>query len=76
MGSESETAINSRGAIIVVLGSDDEGEESSMVWELPFQKEVGRLLVGIGVEWVKEFVADWYTLDAVIVDKKLALEIE
>ncbi|XP_057454535.1 RAP domain-containing protein, chloroplastic [Lotus japonicus] len=41
-----------------------------------FQKEVGRLLVSTGLEWVKEYVVDGYTLDAVIVDKKLALEID
>lgn len=41
-----------------------------------FQKEVGRLLVSTGLEWVKEYVVDVYTLDAVIVDKKLALEID
>ena len=32
-----------------------------------FQKEVGHLLVSTGLEWVKEFVVDGYTLDAVIV---------
>lgn len=41
-----------------------------------FQKEVGHLLVSTGLEWVKEYVVDGYTLDAVIVDKKLALEID
>ncbi|XP_054779383.1 RAP domain-containing protein, chloroplastic [Prosopis cineraria] len=41
-----------------------------------FQKEVGRLLVSTGLEWVKEYVVDVYTLDAVLVDKKLALEID
>ncbi|KAG5070847.1 hypothetical protein AAZX31_03G014300 [Glycine max] len=41
-----------------------------------FQKEVGRLLLSTGLEWVKEYVVDGYTLDAVIVDKKLALEID
>ncbi|KAK7349553.1 hypothetical protein VNO77_07004 [Canavalia gladiata] len=41
-----------------------------------FQKEVGRLLVSTGLEWVKEYVVDGYTLDAVLVDKKLALEID
>ncbi|KAK7373556.1 hypothetical protein VNO80_06971 [Phaseolus coccineus] len=29
-----------------------------------------------GLEWVKEYVVDGYTLDAVLVDKKLALEID
>ncbi|XP_027365216.1 RAP domain-containing protein, chloroplastic [Abrus precatorius] len=41
-----------------------------------FQKEVGRLLISTGLEWVKEYVVDGYTLDAVLVDKKLALEID
>ncbi|XP_028754056.1 RAP domain-containing protein, chloroplastic [Neltuma alba] len=41
-----------------------------------FQKEVGRLLVSTGLEWVKEYVVDAYTLDAVVIDKKLALEID
>lgn len=41
-----------------------------------FQKEVGRLLVSTGLEWVKEYVVNGYTLDAVLVDKKLALEID
>ncbi|KAK4254192.1 hypothetical protein QN277_009606 [Acacia crassicarpa] len=41
-----------------------------------FQKEVGRLLVSTGLEWVKEYVVDAYTLDAALVDKKLALEID
>ncbi|KMZ63559.1 hypothetical protein ZOSMA_3G00370 [Zostera marina] len=41
-----------------------------------FQKEVGRLLVSTGFEWVREFMFDGYTLDAVIVDSKLAFEID
>lgn len=41
-----------------------------------FQKEVGHLLVSTGLEWVKEYVVDGYALDAVIVKKKLALEID
>ncbi|GAU31122.1 hypothetical protein TSUD_212280 [Trifolium subterraneum] len=41
-----------------------------------FQKEVGHLLVSTGLKWVKEYVVDGYTLDAVVVDKKLALEID
>jgi hypothetical protein len=41
-----------------------------------FQKEVGHLLVSTGLNWVKEYVIDGYTLDAVVVDKKLALEID
>ncbi|XP_004510852.2 RAP domain-containing protein, chloroplastic isoform X1 [Cicer arietinum] len=41
-----------------------------------FQKEVGRLLVSIGHKWIKEYDVDGYTLDAVLVGKKLALEID
>ncbi|KAF2298041.1 hypothetical protein GH714_007714 [Hevea brasiliensis] len=41
-----------------------------------FQKEVGRLLVSTGLDWVREFVVDGYTLDAVVIDKKIALEID
>ncbi|XP_065860859.1 RAP domain-containing protein, chloroplastic [Euphorbia lathyris] len=41
-----------------------------------FQKEVGRLLISTGLDWVKEYVVDGYTLDAVVVDKKIALEID
>ncbi|PKA66728.1 hypothetical protein AXF42_Ash003383 [Apostasia shenzhenica] len=41
-----------------------------------FQKEVARLLTSTGLEWVKEYVVDGYTLDAVLVDKKLAFEID
>ncbi|KAJ7962328.1 hypothetical protein O6P43_017572 [Quillaja saponaria] len=41
-----------------------------------FQKEVGRLLISTGLEWVKEHVVDGYTLDAVLLDKKVALEID
>ncbi|KAL5061970.1 hypothetical protein RYX36_023707 [Vicia faba] len=41
-----------------------------------FQKEVGHLLVSTGLGWVKEYAVDCYTLDSVIVDKKLALEID
>ncbi|GAU29215.1 hypothetical protein TSUD_362050 [Trifolium subterraneum] len=41
-----------------------------------FQKEVVRLLVSTGLEWVEEYVVDGYTLDVVIVDKKIALEID
>ncbi|CAK9329495.1 unnamed protein product [Citrullus colocynthis] len=41
-----------------------------------FQKEVARLLVSTGHEWIREYVFDAYTLDAVIVDKKVALEID
>nr|AKM76694.1 AT2G31890-like protein [Erodium chrysanthum] len=41
-----------------------------------FQKEVGRLLVTTGLDWVKEYKVDGYTVDAVVVDKKIALEID
>ncbi|KDP29540.1 hypothetical protein JCGZ_19253 [Jatropha curcas] len=41
-----------------------------------FQKEVARLLVSTGLDWVREYVVDGYTLDAVVVDKKIALEID
>lgn len=41
-----------------------------------FQKEVARLLVTTGFNWVKEYPVDGYTLDAVLVDQKVALEID
>ncbi|KAL4631767.1 hypothetical protein ACB092_04G002300 [Castanea dentata] len=41
-----------------------------------FQKQVARLLVSTGLDWVLEYVVDGYTLDAVLVDKKVALEID
>lgn len=41
-----------------------------------FQKEVARLLVSTGLEWVREYVVDGYTLDAVLIDRKLAFEID
>nr|POE46352.1 rap domain-containing protein, chloroplastic [Quercus suber] len=41
-----------------------------------FQKEVARLLISTGLDWVLEYVVDGYTLDAVLVDKKVALEID
>ncbi|XAR64527.1 hypothetical protein NMG60_11008252 [Bertholletia excelsa] len=41
-----------------------------------FQKEVARLLVSTGLDWVKEYAVDGYTLDAVLVDRKVALEID
>ncbi|KAH9605780.1 hypothetical protein KSS87_004658 [Heliosperma pusillum] len=41
-----------------------------------FQKEVARLLYGTGLEWVKEYDLDAYSLDAALVNKKLALEID
>ncbi|KAJ8755326.1 hypothetical protein K2173_019124 [Erythroxylum novogranatense] len=41
-----------------------------------FQKEVARLLFSTGLDWIKEYIVDGYTLDAVVVDKKIALEID
>ncbi|CAK7325018.1 unnamed protein product [Dovyalis caffra] len=41
-----------------------------------FQKEVARLLVSTGLDWVREYVVNGYTVDAVVVDKKIALEID
>ncbi|KAL4565668.1 hypothetical protein LXL04_029771 [Taraxacum kok-saghyz] len=41
-----------------------------------FQKEVARLLVSTGVDWIREYVVDGYTLDAVLIDLKVALEID
>ncbi|KAJ6289604.1 hypothetical protein OIU78_025517 [Salix suchowensis] len=41
-----------------------------------FQKEVARLLISTGLDWVREYVVDGYTVDAVVVDKKIALEID
>ncbi|MFS8025196.1 putative RAP domain-containing protein [Helianthus anomalus] len=41
-----------------------------------FQKEVGRLLVGTGLDWRREYVVDGYTLDAALVHQKVALEID
>ncbi|XP_077227427.1 RAP [Tasmannia lanceolata] len=41
-----------------------------------FQKEVARLLISTGLEWIREYVVEGYTLDAVLVDRKLALEID
>ncbi|RWR87107.1 RAP domain-containing protein, chloroplastic [Cinnamomum micranthum f. kanehirae] len=41
-----------------------------------FQKEVARLLVSTGLEWVREYAVDGYTVDAVLIDRKLALEID
>ncbi|XP_019161784.1 PREDICTED: uncharacterized protein LOC109158313 [Ipomoea nil] len=41
-----------------------------------FQDEVARLLVSTGLDWVREYDIDGYTLDAVVVDKKIALEID
>uniref|UniRef100_A0A803KTY8 RAP domain-containing protein n=1 Tax=Chenopodium quinoa TaxID=63459 RepID=A0A803KTY8_CHEQI len=41
-----------------------------------FQKEVARLLFSTGLEWVREYELDVYTLDAALIDKKVALEID
>ncbi|KAJ8527597.1 hypothetical protein K7X08_015048 [Anisodus acutangulus] len=41
-----------------------------------FQKEVARLLVSTGLDWVKEYAMDGYTLDAAVIDKRVALEID
>ncbi|KAJ8551472.1 hypothetical protein K7X08_021487 [Anisodus acutangulus] len=41
-----------------------------------FQKEVARLLVSTGLDWVKEYAVDGYTLDAAVIDKRFALEID
>ncbi|PIN09361.1 hypothetical protein CDL12_18039 [Handroanthus impetiginosus] len=41
-----------------------------------FQKEVARLLISTGLDWVKEYNVEGYTLDAVLVDQKVALEID
>ncbi|KNA25438.1 hypothetical protein SOVF_006740 [Spinacia oleracea] len=41
-----------------------------------FQKEVARLLYGTGLDWVKEYDLDAYTLDAALIDKRVALEID
>lgn len=41
-----------------------------------FQKEVYRLLVSTGLDWVKEYTVEGYTLDAVLVDQRVALEID
>ncbi|XP_048561889.1 RAP domain-containing protein, chloroplastic-like [Triticum urartu] len=41
-----------------------------------FQKDVGRLLYSTGHEWVREYTVDGYTVDAVLVDEKLAFEID
>ncbi|KAL6890550.1 hypothetical protein ACP4OV_008805 [Aristida adscensionis] len=41
-----------------------------------FQKEVGRLLYSTGHEWVREYAVDGYTVDAVLIDEKLAFEID
>ncbi|KAK9289263.1 hypothetical protein L1049_017739 [Liquidambar formosana] len=41
-----------------------------------FQKEVARLLVSTGLNWVREYAVDGYTLDAALVDQKVAMEID
>ncbi|KAJ0972944.1 hypothetical protein J5N97_020903 [Dioscorea zingiberensis] len=41
-----------------------------------FQREVARLLVSTGLEWIREYKVDGYTLDSVIIDRKLAFEID
>ncbi|XP_068647497.1 RAP domain-containing protein, chloroplastic-like [Aristolochia californica] len=41
-----------------------------------FQKEVARLLVSMGQEWVREYLVDGYALDAALIDRKIALEID
>ncbi|KAJ4798374.1 hypothetical protein LUZ62_049620 [Rhynchospora pubera] len=41
-----------------------------------FQKEVGRLLVATGLNWMREYSVDGYTVDAVLVDEKVAFEID
>ncbi|KAI3975309.1 hypothetical protein MKX01_033549 [Papaver californicum] len=38
--------------------------------------QVARLIVSMGLEWVREHSVDGYSLDAALVDKKLALEID
>ncbi|XP_050235568.1 RAP domain-containing protein, chloroplastic [Mercurialis annua] len=41
-----------------------------------FQKEVARLLISTGLDWVREHSIDGYTVDAAVIDKKIALEID
>ncbi|KAK6245173.1 hypothetical protein QUC31_011582 [Theobroma cacao] len=41
-----------------------------------FQKEVAHLLISTGLDWVREYSLDGYTADAVLIDKKVALEID
>ncbi|KAK9107320.1 hypothetical protein Syun_023331 [Stephania yunnanensis] len=41
-----------------------------------FQREVARLLYSMGFEWVREYAVDGYTLDLVLLDRKIALEID
>ncbi|KAL5782057.1 hypothetical protein ACOSP7_007086 [Xanthoceras sorbifolium] len=41
-----------------------------------FQKEVARLLLSTGLDWVREYTVDGYVVDAVLVHKKVAFEID
>ncbi|KAJ3683191.1 hypothetical protein LUZ60_013418 [Juncus effusus] len=41
-----------------------------------FQKEVGRVLVSTGLDFVREYEIDGYTVDAALVDQKLAFEMD
>ncbi|XP_010522262.1 PREDICTED: uncharacterized protein LOC104800940 [Tarenaya hassleriana] len=41
-----------------------------------FQKEVARLLISTGLDWVKEHPVSGYTVDVAVVDKNVALEID
>ncbi|KAH0706511.1 hypothetical protein KY290_011080 [Solanum tuberosum] len=41
-----------------------------------FQKEIARLLVSTGLDWVREHAVVGYTLDAAVIDKRVALEID
>ncbi|CAH9066868.1 unnamed protein product [Cuscuta europaea] len=41
-----------------------------------FEEEVARLLVSTGLDWVREYDVDGYTLDAVVIDKRIVLEID
>ncbi|KAL5711691.1 hypothetical protein ACHQM5_013948 [Ranunculus cassubicifolius] len=41
-----------------------------------FQKDVAHLLVSTGLEWVREYAVGAYVLDAVVLDRKLGLEID
>ncbi|KAL3628991.1 hypothetical protein CASFOL_028037 [Castilleja foliolosa] len=41
-----------------------------------FQKEVCRLLVSTGLDWVKEYAVEGYTLDGALVDQKVGLEVD
>lgn len=41
-----------------------------------FQKEIARLLVSTGLDWVREYAMDGYTLDAAVIDNRVSLEID